>query len=139
MRVILSRTFGHSAALLMLPLGEIRQLPALRTVLLDWGCDHHLSSATSCLIMSLTLILFSVRCRPKQCEPQPGAYYPFDGLLALFNEVVELLDRASFNTSLVLLVYEPAMRQLGWATMLSSCSFSPVSPAAPVLRSPYAH
>jgi hypothetical protein len=46
-------------------------------------------------------------------------------LLVLFNDVIEILDRASFNTSLVLLVYEPAIRQLTSTTMPSTCSLRP--------------
>jgi hypothetical protein len=46
-------------------------------------------------------------------------------LLVLFNDVIEILDRASFNTSLVLLVYEPAIRQLISTTMPSTCSLRP--------------
>jgi hypothetical protein len=74
--------------------------------------------------------------RPKQLEPQHGVYHPLNGLLILFNDVVDILDRASFNTSLVLLAYEPAIRQLISTTMVSTCSLAPASPAATVPRQP---
>ena len=42
-----------------------------------------------------------------------------------FNDVIEILDRASSNTSLVLLDYEPVIRQFISTTMLSSRSLRP--------------
>jgi hypothetical protein len=41
------------------------------------------------------------------------------------NHVIEILDRVSFNASLVALVYEPATRQLISNTMLSTRSLRP--------------
>ena len=51
---------------------------------------------------------YSLR-RPKQFEPRHGVYHSFDGLLVLFNDAIELVDRASWNASLVLLVNEPVI------------------------------
>jgi hypothetical protein len=79
MRAILSRTLGNLDDLRMLFLGgdkaSLTSLMAMasasRTVLLNLACAHHLL---------------------KHFEPQYGAYHPFNGLLVLFNDVIELLD-----------------------------------------------
>jgi hypothetical protein len=60
----------------------------------------------------MTLIPATVRCAARHhLNPSMGRITR-DGLAVLFSDVINALARASCNTSLVLLVYKPAIQQL---------------------------
>jgi hypothetical protein len=67
-------------------------------------------------------------CRPEQFAPRHGVYHPCDDLLGLFKVVIEIPDRGSFNISLILLVYEPTLRQLVSTIMLPTSGLCPPRP-----------
>jgi hypothetical protein len=125
MSAILSRTLGHSDDLRMLFVeGDEASLtslmampPASRTVLPDLACAHHSPPVTPFdHVHGFDSREFSLP-RLWQFEPRHEAYHPFDGLLVLFNDIIEILNLASLNTSLVLLVRALARNGVGPACM----------------------